>query len=77
VQRQRRERLIQRNAARRRYVGATDAGLLPRTPMNSPDENATPYLEHRALLLLVVAVSFALGWILLPFYARSCGARSS
>lgn len=26
------------------------------------------YLERRALLLLVVAVSFALGWVLLPFY---------
>ena len=36
--------------------------------MNSPDEDAPPYLEHRALLLLLVAVSFALGWILLPFY---------
>jgi predicted PurR-regulated permease PerM len=36
--------------------------------MNSPDESALAYLEHRALLLLVVAVSFALGWVLLPFY---------
>ena len=36
--------------------------------MNSPDESATPKLERLALLLLVVAVSLALGWILLPFY---------
>jgi predicted PurR-regulated permease PerM len=36
--------------------------------MNSPDESAVPYLEHRALLVMLVAVSFALGWILLPFY---------
>ena len=36
--------------------------------MNSPDKSATPNLEHLALLLLVVAVSLALGWILLPFY---------
>jgi len=36
--------------------------------MNRTDESALPFLEHRALLLLVVAVSFALGWILLPFY---------
>lgn len=35
--------------------------------MNSPDEVASPYTEHRVLLLLLVAVSFALGWILLPF----------
>ena len=36
--------------------------------MTRTDESALPYLEHRALLLLVVAVSFALGWVLLPFY---------
>jgi len=36
--------------------------------MNRIDESALPYIEHRALLLLVVAVSFALGWVLLPFY---------
>lgn len=36
--------------------------------MNNPAENAVPYLEHRALLLLLAVVSFALGWILLPFY---------
>ena len=36
--------------------------------MNSTDESALPHLERRALLLLVVAVSFALGWVLLPFY---------
>lgn len=35
--------------------------------MNS-DERALPYLEHRVLLLLLVAVSLALAWILLPFY---------
>ncbi len=38
------------------------------TRMNSPEESALPNLEHRVLLLLVVAVSFALGWVLLPFY---------
>lgn len=36
--------------------------------MNSSDENASAYLENRALLPLLVAVSLALGWILLPFY---------
>lgn len=36
--------------------------------MNTPDESAPLYLEHRALLLLLVVVSIALGWILLPFY---------
>lgn len=36
--------------------------------MNRTDESALPYPEHRSLLLLVVAVSFALGWVLLPFY---------
>jgi predicted PurR-regulated permease PerM len=36
--------------------------------MNSPEENAAPYREHRPLLVLVVFVSLALGWILLPFY---------
>jgi predicted PurR-regulated permease PerM len=36
--------------------------------MNSPDESSLLNLEQRALLLLLVAVSFALGWILLPFY---------
>ncbi len=65
---QRGKRLIQRNVARRRYDGGTHADLLPRTPMNSSDDSALAYLEHRALLLLVVAVSFALGWVLLPFY---------
>lgn len=36
--------------------------------MNSPDERERPWLEHRTLLVLLVAVSCALGWILLPFY---------
>ncbi len=36
--------------------------------MNPSPENPHAYLENRALLLLLVAVSLALGWILLPFY---------
>jgi predicted PurR-regulated permease PerM len=36
--------------------------------MTSPDPSARVDLEHRTLLLLVLAVSFALVWILLPFY---------
>ena len=36
--------------------------------MKSPDEAASAYLENWALLLLLVAVTLALGWILLPFY---------
>ncbi len=36
--------------------------------MNPSDEHVSTYLENRALLLLLVAVSLALGWILLPFY---------
>ena len=36
--------------------------------MNSPDDSEPFNPEHRALLLLVVAVTFALAWILLPFY---------
>jgi len=37
--------------------------------MNSSDENASAYVEKRALLLLLVAVTVALGAILVPFYA--------
>jgi predicted PurR-regulated permease PerM len=36
--------------------------------MIRPDENVSAYLENRALLLLLITVSVALGWILLPFY---------
>ena len=36
--------------------------------MNRPDERVLPTQEHRALLVLVVAVSLALGWVLMPFY---------
>ena len=36
--------------------------------MNPSPENPHAYLENRALLLLLVAVTLALGWILLPFY---------
>ncbi len=36
--------------------------------MNPSDENASAYLENRALLALLIAVSLALGWILWPFY---------
>jgi predicted PurR-regulated permease PerM len=36
--------------------------------MNSPDENPPARLERAAVPMLVVAVSLALGWILLPFY---------
>jgi predicted PurR-regulated permease PerM len=36
--------------------------------MNRSDANAPTYLENRALLLLLVIVSVALGWILWPFF---------
>jgi predicted PurR-regulated permease PerM len=36
--------------------------------MPSSDEKNSEYLESRALLVLLVVVSLALGWILLPFY---------
>ena len=36
--------------------------------MAPSDENTPAYLERRALPFLLVAVSLALGWILLPFY---------
>lgn len=36
--------------------------------MNPSDESASRYLENRALWLLLVAVSLAFGWVLLPFY---------
>ncbi len=36
--------------------------------MNPSNETAKTYLEERAPLLLLLAVSLALGWILLPFY---------
>lgn len=36
--------------------------------MNSSEPHPHSYLENRALLMLLVAVSLALGWILLPFY---------
>ena len=32
------------------------------------DEDVSASLENRALLLLLIAVALALGWILLPFY---------
>jgi len=37
--------------------------------MNSPDKNASAYVEKRALLLLLVVVTVALAAILIPFYA--------
>jgi len=36
--------------------------------MNTPNQNTSPALERWALPLLLLAVSLALGWILLPFY---------
>jgi predicted PurR-regulated permease PerM len=36
--------------------------------MSSSDENPSGFLEDRALLVLLVAVTLAFGWILLPFY---------
>src|SRR4249920_3660236 len=36
--------------------------------MAQPDDNVSAYLENRALLLLLITVSLAFGWILLPFY---------
>ncbi len=36
--------------------------------MTPSDDHAATYLEKRSLLVLLVAVSLALGWILLPFY---------
>jgi predicted PurR-regulated permease PerM len=36
--------------------------------MTPSDDNAAAYLEKRSLLLLLIGVSLALGWILLPFY---------
>ena len=36
--------------------------------MNSPDEPASAYVEQRALLVLLVAVSAAMAWVLLPLY---------
>ena len=34
--------------------------------MNPPPDNASAYIENRVLLLLLIAVSVALGWVLLP-----------
>ncbi len=52
-----------------RYDGVAHPGQPPRTPMHSPDENTSaPHRERHALPLLLVAISLALGWILLPFY---------
>ena len=36
--------------------------------MKSPQENASDYIQKRALWLLLVLVSVALAWILLPFF---------
>ncbi len=36
--------------------------------MNRTDETASAYLEKRALALLLMVVTLALGWVLLPFY---------
>jgi predicted PurR-regulated permease PerM len=38
------------------------------TPMFRPDERASARMENMALLLLVVVMSLALGWVLWPFY---------
>ena len=37
--------------------------------MNSSDEGGSGYPQNKALVVLLIAVSLALGWILLPFYA--------
>ena len=36
--------------------------------MTPPEDDTAAYVENRALLVLLVVVSLALGWILLPFY---------
>ncbi len=36
--------------------------------MNHPEDNASAYVENRALLLLLVSVTVAFGWILAPFF---------
>lgn len=36
--------------------------------MTPSDENVSAYMENRSLLLLLVAISLAFGWVLLPFY---------
>ena len=36
--------------------------------MSPPPSNPQPLLEHKAFLLLLVGVTLAFGWILLPFY---------
>jgi predicted PurR-regulated permease PerM len=36
--------------------------------MQPPDNSSDSFLERRVLLMLLVVVSLALGWILLPFY---------
>jgi predicted PurR-regulated permease PerM len=38
------------------------------TPKNTPPDDHRSYLESRALLMLLIAVSLGFGWILLPFY---------
>jgi predicted PurR-regulated permease PerM len=38
------------------------------TPKNTPPDDPRSYLESRALLMLLIAVSLGFGWILLPFY---------
>src|SRR5665647_3733486 len=42
--------------------------MLPRNLMNLSDEQASAAFKNRALLPLMVVVTLALGWILLPFY---------
>jgi predicted PurR-regulated permease PerM len=40
----------------------------PEKPQTSPPVDPRNYLESRALLVLLAAVSLAFGWVLLPFY---------
>jgi predicted PurR-regulated permease PerM len=49
-------------------VRAAPMPTLPGSALNSVRESASAYLDRRALLLLLTAVSLAFGWILLPFY---------
>lgn len=37
--------------------------------MQAPDDTPDSFLENRALLVLLVCVSLALGWVLMPFYS--------
>lgn len=50
------------------YDASADPGVPPRNPMTPSDDPGAASFKNQALLPLMVGVTLAFGWILLPFY---------